>query len=139
MEVEDELIRAMREDIEKVLVQEGCTLVYAEGGIADSAADCERRERTMTNLVVASVRMERLYFVVRSVIMSLMSALVALVVVWYLGTIGVAQAVFLGILSFVVSLVVSRLFDKQIVGVSTRIVKFLMRHRRAREFVLKKL
>lgn len=31
VEVEDELIRAMREDIEKVLVQEGCTLVYAEG------------------------------------------------------------------------------------------------------------
>jgi ABC-type transport system involved in cytochrome bd biosynthesis fused ATPase/permease subunit len=90
-------------------------------------------------ILAASVRTQRLYFVVRSAIMSLISALVVLIVVWYLGTIGVVQAVFLGIFLFVVSLVVSRLFDRQIVNVSKKIIRFLNRHGRAREFVLKKL
>jgi hypothetical protein len=40
---------------------------------------------------------------------------------------------------FVVSLVVSRLFDKQIVRVSKKIVDFLNKHRRLRTFVLKNL
>jgi hypothetical protein len=59
--------------------------------------------------------------------------------VWYLGMIDVAEAVFLGIFVFVVSLVVSRLFDKQIVRVSKKIVTFLNKHRRLRTFVLKNL
>jgi len=139
VDVEDELILAMRKDIERALAQEGCSIVYAGGNLTDEVADRQRRERTLANLVVSSVRTERLYFVVRSAIMSLISALVALFVVWYLGTIGVAQAVFLGIFSFIISLFVSRLFDRQVVKLSTRIVRFLKSHKRARAFVLKKL
>jgi ABC-type transport system involved in cytochrome bd biosynthesis fused ATPase/permease subunit len=71
--------------------------------------------------------------------MGLMSALITFIVVWYLGMIDVAEAVFLGIFVFVVSLVVSRLFDKQIVRVSKKIVNFLNKHRRLRTFVLKNL
>jgi ABC-type transport system involved in cytochrome bd biosynthesis fused ATPase/permease subunit len=80
-----------------------------------------------------------LYFVIRATIMGLMSALITFIVVWYLGMIDVAEAVFLGIFVFVVSLVVSRLFDKQIVRVSKKIVNFLNKHRRLRMFVLKNL
>ena len=138
-EVEDELIRAMREEIKKALAEERCDSIYAEGRAADRDADCERRERTMMSLIAASVRTQRLYFVVRSAIMSLISAFIALIVVWYLGAIGVAQAVFLGISMFVVSLVVSRLFDKHIVKLSGRIVEYLNKHRRARSFVLRNL
>lgn len=133
------MIRAMREEIKKALAEEKCDPVYAESRAADRDADCERRERTMMSLIAASVRTQRLYFVVRSAIMSLISAFIALIVVWYLGAIGVAQAVFLGISMFVVSLVVSRLFDKHIVKLSERIVEYLNKHRRARSFVLKNL
>ncbi len=123
MDVEDELIRAMREELEGVVAKE----------LRDSVS------AGVTGVLVASVRIQRLYFVIRATIMGLMSALITFIVVWYLGMIDVAEAVFLGIFVFVVSLVVSRLFDKQIVRVSKKIVNFLNKHRRLRTFVLKNL
>ena len=139
VDVEDELVRAMREELERAFVEEKCDVVHAEGSVADADAECEKRKRTMMGVLAASVRTQRLYFVIRSAVMSLISALITFIVVWYLGTIGVAQAVFLGVFLFVASLVVSRLFDKQIVNLSKRIISFLSRHKRARTFVLKKL
>ena len=123
VDVEDELIRAMREELEGVVAKE----------LRDSVS------AGVTGVLVASVRIQRLYFVIRATIMGLMSALITFIVVWYLGMIDVAEAVFLGIFVFVVSLVVSRLFDKQIVRVSKKIVNFLNKHRRLRTFVLKNL
>jgi Flp pilus assembly protein TadB len=139
VDFEDELILAMQEELESALAEEKCAVANAESSGANADAERERRKKAMMGILVASVRTQRLYFVVRSAIMSLISALVVLIVVWYLGTIGVVQAVFLGIFLFVVSLVVSRLFDRQIVNVSKKIIRFLNRHGRAREFVLKKL
>jgi hypothetical protein len=123
VDVENELIRAMREEFEGVVAKELCDSVSAG----------------LTDVLVASVRIQRLYFVIRSTIMGLMGALITFIVVWYLGMIGVAQAVFLGIFVFVVSLIASRLLDKQIVIVSKKIVSFLNKHRRLRTFVLKNL
>jgi Flp pilus assembly protein TadB len=137
-EAEDELIRATREELERVVARELCEVVCAESE-ADADSERKRRMRAMMGVLVASVRMQRLYFVIRSTIMGLMSALITFVVVWYLGTIGVAQAVFLGIFVFVVSLVVSRLFDKQIVKASKKIVNFLDKRGRLKAFVLKNL
>lgn len=139
IDVKDELIRAMREELESAFVEEKCDAVYAESKTADAEADFEKRKKTMMGILAASVRTQRLYFVVRSAIMSLISALMFFVVVWYLGTIDVIQVVFLSIFLFAASLVLSRLFDRQIVTVSKRIVNFLNRHKRARSFVLKKL
>lgn len=139
VDVEDELIRAMREELDSAFAEEKCDTVNAESSVANVATEGERRKRAMMAVLAVSVRTQRLYFVVRSAIMSLISALIFFFVVWYLGTIGVVQAVFLGIFVFVASLVLSRLFDKQIVKVSKRIITFLNRHKRARTFVLKKL
>jgi Flp pilus assembly protein TadB len=137
-DAEDELIRAAREELERVTAGELCNTACAESE-ADAHSERERRTSMMMGVLVVSVRTQRLYFVIRSTIMGLMSAFITLVVVWYLGTIGVAQAVFLGISVFAVSLVVSRLFDRQIVRVSKRIVNFLDKRRRLRAFVLKNL
>jgi ABC-type transport system involved in cytochrome bd biosynthesis fused ATPase/permease subunit len=139
VDFEDELILAMREELERVFAEEKRDTVNAESSIADADAECERRKRTMMGVLAASVRTQRLYFVIRSAIMSLISALMFFIVVLYLGTIDAAQAVFLGIFLFVASLVLSRLFDKPIVNLSKSIVNFLNRHKRARAFVLKKL
>jgi Flp pilus assembly protein TadB len=139
VDFEDELILAMQEELESALAEENCNAVNAAGSVANADAERERRKKAMMGILAVSVRTQRLYFVVRAAIMSLISALITLIVVWYLGAIGVAQAVFLGIFLFVSSLVVSRLFDRQIVKVSKRIVNFLSRHRRARTLVLKKL
>ena len=139
VDFKDELIQAMQEELESALAEEKCDAVAAEGSVADVDAERERRKKAMLRILAASVRTQRLYFVVRSAIMSLISALITLTIVGYLGSIDMVQAVFLGIFLFAASLVVSRLFDKQIVKASTKIISVLGRHKRARAFVLKNL
>jgi len=137
VDFEDALILAMHDELERTLAEDKCTTANAEGNGAN--ADCERQKKAMIGILAASVRTQRLYFVVRSAIMSLISAAITFTIVGYLGSIGVIEAVFLGIFLFVASLVVSRLFDKQIVQVSKKIISILSRHKRARAFVLKNL
>lgn len=133
----DELILAMREELERALNEEKCGVVTAEG--SETNVERERRKKAVMGILVASVRTQRLYFVVRSAIMSLLSAVITFIIVGYLGVIDVVQVVFLGIFLFASSLVVSRLFDRQIIKVSKKIIRVLGRHKRARAFVLKNL
>ena len=125
----DHLIQTMQKDLDRILAE--------ESGNADSHFVSIRR--TMMTVLVESVQTQRLYFVVRSVIMSLISALIYFVVVLYFGTIDAVQAALLGVFVFVVALVVSRLFDKQIVKVSKKIIRFLNKYKRIRTFVLRRL
>jgi ABC-type transport system involved in cytochrome bd biosynthesis fused ATPase/permease subunit len=125
----DYLIRAMQKDLDRILAED----------LGDADSQLARNRRAMTAVLAESVQTQRLYFVVRSVLMSLISALVYFVVVLYFGTIDAVQAAFLGIFVFVVALVVSRLFDKQIIAASKRIISYLNRHRGFRRFVLKRL
>ena len=125
----DYLIRAMQKDLDRILTE--------ESGDADS--QFTRSRRAMTTVLAESVQTQRLYFVVRSVLMSLISALIYFVVVLYFGTIDAFQAAFLGFFVFIAALVVSRLFDKQIVTVSKKIISILNRYKKIRAFVLKRL
>ena len=125
----DYLIRAMQKDLDRILTE--------ESGDADS--QFTRSRRAMTAVLAESVQTQRLYFVVRSVLMSLISALIYFVVVLYFGTIDAVQAAFLGVFVFIVALVVSRLFDKQIVAASKKIISILNRYKKIRAFVLKRL
>ena len=125
----DYLIRSMQKDLDRILTEES-------GGAESQFA---RTRNAMTAVLVESVQTQRLYFVVRSVLMSLISALVYFFVVLYFGTIDAVQAAFLGVFVFIVALVVSRLFDKQIVEASKKIISFLNKYKRIRAFVLKRL
>jgi ABC-type transport system involved in cytochrome bd biosynthesis fused ATPase/permease subunit len=125
----DYLIRAMQKDLDRILTEES-------GGAGSQFA---RTRNAMTSVLAESVQTQRLYFVVRSVLMSLISAVIYFLVVLYFGTINAIQAAFLGVFVFIVALVVSRLFDKQIVTASKRIISFLNKYQRIRTFVLKRL
>jgi ABC-type transport system involved in cytochrome bd biosynthesis fused ATPase/permease subunit len=125
----DYLIRAMQKDLDRILTE--------ESGDADS--QFARTRSAMTAVLAESVQTQRLYFVVRSVLMSLISALIYFIVVLYFGTIDAIQAAFLGVFVFIVALVVSRLFDKQIVTASKKIISFLNKYKKIRTFVLKRL
>jgi len=125
----DQLIRAMQKDLDRILAEES----------ADAGSQSAGARGAMTAVIAESVRTQRLYFVVRSVIMSLISALIYFSVVLYLGKIDAFQAAFLGVFVFVAALVVSRLFDRQIVRASKKIIQYLNKYRRIRKFVLKRL
>jgi hypothetical protein len=125
----DQLIRAMEKDLNRILTEETADGEYQSVGTRG----------TMNAVIAESVRTQRLYFVVRSVLMSFISALIYFLVVLYMGAIDAVQAAFLGIFVFVAALVLSRLFDKQIVHASKKIISFLNKHERLRTFVLQKL
>jgi len=125
----DQLIRAMEKDLDRIITEE----------TGDGGSQLVGTRGTMNAIITESVRTQRLYFVVRSVLMSFMSALIYFLVVLYMGAIDAVQAVFLGVFVFVAALVVSRLFDKQIVHASKKIISFLNKHERLRTFILQKL
>jgi ABC-type transport system involved in cytochrome bd biosynthesis fused ATPase/permease subunit len=126
---EDYLIRIMRKDLDMILAEEA----------GDASAKFVKAREAMMTVLVDSVQTQRLYFVVRSVLMSLISAMIYFIVVLYFGTIDAVQAAFLGVFVFIVALVVSRLFDKQIVRTSKKIIQYLNKYKRVRTFVLKRL
>jgi len=125
----DHLIRAIQRDFDKILICE----------LGDTGSQFARTRAAMMDVLVESVHTQRLYFVVRAVIMSLISALIYFIVVLYLGAIDAVQAAILGFFVFIIALVVSRLFDKQIVRASKKIIQYLCKYRRIRLFVLKRL
>ena len=119
----------MQNDLNRMLTEES----------DDSASQFARTQGAMMSLLADSVKIQRLYFVVRSVLMSLISALIYFLVVLYFGAINAVQAAFLGVFVFVVALVVSRLFDKQIVRASKKVIYYLNKYHKIRAFVLKRL
>jgi hypothetical protein len=135
----DGLVLALREELERALNKELGDAAYTGEGKTNANLQFERMPKTIMGVLVGSVRIQRLYFVIRSVIMGLISALMYFLVVWFLGKIDAGQAALLGIFVFVTSLVVSRLFDGQIVRASKKITSFLSKHKRLRAFVLKRL
>ena len=142
-DTKDELIQAMQEELDRAVTKElYYDLIHSAPDPkqeSNANADHERIKNTLMAVLVASVQTQRLYFVIRSVIMGLISALITFIVVWFLGTVQVAQVILLGLFVFIVALVVSRLFDKQIVKASKKIIIILNKHKRLRTFILKKL
>jgi VIT1/CCC1 family predicted Fe2+/Mn2+ transporter len=142
-DTKDELIQAMQEELDRAVTKElnyDTTHAATDPNQRSNAnADHERIKNTLMAVLIASVQTQRLYFVIRSVIMGLISGLITLIVVWFLGTVQVAQVILLGLFVFIVALVVSRLFDKQIVKASKKIITILDKHERLRTFILKKL
>lgn len=142
LDLDDALIQAMQEELDRILMNEVCESIKLEKGInkvsqKELDLECGKRKNSVLKILNKSVRTQRLYFVLRSLFMGLISALITFSMILYLGTIDFVQAVFLGIFVFVFSLVFTRLFDEQIVSVSMKIISFLEKHNRLRSIVLK--
>ena len=96
--------------------------------------DVERR--VIIKALLYSTRLQRLYFIVRSSIMGLIGTAITFAVTALLGTINVYEVMALGILSFVLSLVISRFFDPQVVRFTRSIIGHLANHQGIRDFIM---
>ena len=108
----------------------------------DSAQTKSERSIGKTALVKAllmSTWLQRLYFVVRSLIMGILSALLTFAFILIFGSINLPLEIILGGFSFVFALVVSRLFDEQLVRLTRNIIEFLGNHRTVRNFIIRHL
>ena len=79
---------------------------------------------------------QRLYFIVRATLMGILSAILTFGCILVFGAIDFTLGIILGIGSFGFALVVSRLFDDQIVDLTTRIITFLGNHRSLRNLII---
>jgi hypothetical protein len=115
---------------------------YAKGvlqkmGGDKSGAENELEKRAVIKVLLFSTWLQRLYFIIRSFLMGLISASVTYLVVWYLGSINVLGSIVIGSSAFVFSLGVTRLFDTQITQATKKIVDLMTSHRAIRDFIMK--
>ena len=132
---EDKLIQGLRKDLEKIMEEFNCMPDSSSEDVEDEK--CGRVRRMMRQTFLSTIQTFRLYFIVRSVFLSLLSSIPFFVVVLILGSINVVQTIILGIFVFVFSLAVTRLFENPLIKLVQKIVNILQRHRRARDFILR--
>ena len=103
---------------------------------ASTKSERDTGKRALVQELVLTTWMQRLYFIIRSFIMGLISAGISAIFILYFGSINVTLGLVLGIGGFVLSLIISRLFDAQIVKLTTTIVSFLNGHKSLRNFMI---
>ena len=106
---------------------------------ADEAPTKQERDigkKAVVKALLVSTWHTRLYFIIRSFIMGLLSASLTLVFVLIFHAITLTLEIPLGIFSFIFSLAVSRLLDVQIVKATKTITNYLSDHKSLRNFIL---
>ncbi|MGA2912263.1 MAG: hypothetical protein ABSE07_01970 [Methanoregula sp.] len=101
--------------------------------------ECVIEKRAVIKALLLSTWLQRLYFIIRSALMSVLAMVVTFFYVSFFGQIGVILAVVMGVLIFIVGLFVTRLFDVQIVKVTKYIVRRLADHKKIRDFIMNHL
>ena len=103
----------------------------------DSPKELEKIRREIAEAFVVSSWTQRVYFDVRSIIMTIFGAIITLVVFWRIDTVNVAGDFLLGFSTYFIALVLSRLFDSKIVQVSRNFLRYIEGHNRLRDFIVK--
>ena len=93
-------------------------------------------KKAVIRALLVSTWQQRLYFIIRSLIMGILGACVTFLFILCFGSINFRLQIILGMFSFVFSLAVSRLLDLQIVKATKMVVAFLGNHKSLRDFVL---
>ena len=93
-------------------------------------------KRAIIKALLYSIWLQRLYFIIRSSIMGIMGTAITLPVVTLLGTINVYGVMALGICVFVISLLISRICDTQIMRATKNLVRHLAAREKIRNFVM---
>ncbi|MDG6250033.1 hypothetical protein [Methanocalculus sp.] len=104
-----------------------------------TGADRVIEKRAVIKALLLSIWLQRLYFIIRSALMSILAVVVTFFYVSFFGEIGVVLAVFMGVLIFIIGLIITRLFDPQTVQMTKYIVRRLASHKKMRDFIMNHL
>ena len=142
----DGLLLAIQDDLDQVVTKEICSVVYETAKLnpevnddEDLDAKCKSRKDAVVRVFLSCVRLQRLYFIIRSALMGLITGLLTYAIISIFGITNFFELVFIGLITFVISLVTSRVFDKPVIDLSSKTVEFLRKHRRLRTIVLSRL
>jgi len=101
-----------------------------------SETESEIEKRAVIKVLLFSTWLQRLYFIIRSLLMGVLGAVITFLFVWYVGLIDAIGMFVLGMFVFVSSLVITRLFDVQITQATKKIIELLASHRTVRNFIM---
>lgn len=136
-EFDDELVQRVVRECEMSQTSEIANSCYA-GHILNQlkqVPEGQEREfvkREIIKVLLASTLTQRLYFIVRSLLMNLIGGVLTIAVIWYLGSVNVIEVLLITTSIFIASLLISRLFDSSIFRVINRVARYLNRHGRLR-------
>ena len=99
-------------------------------------AESEIEKRAVIKVLLFSTWLQRLYFIIRSYIMGDIGAVATFLFIWSVGSIDAITGFVFGTFVFVLSLVITRLFDTQITKATKKIVELLASHRTIRGFIM---
>lgn len=142
---DDELMMAVQIGLDKAVTEEVCDAVYdiaslppAEKTEQKLENECRSRKNVIVTVIADSVSLERLYFVIRSSIMGLITGIFTFSIISLLKITDFWQLAFLGVIGFFVSLLASRVLDKPVVLICSKTIYYLKRHKKAQDFILKR-
>jgi hypothetical protein len=93
-------------------------------------------KRAVIKVLLFSTWLQRLYFIIRSLLMGLLGTALTFLFVGYVGVIDAIGTIVLGMAVFVTSLVVTRSFDVYITKATKKIIELLAGHRKVRNFIM---
>lgn len=97
----------------------------------------EIEKRAVIKVLLFSTWLHRLYFIIRSFIMGLIGAAITFFFIFSVGTITATTGIVLGVLVFVFSLFITRMFDMQLTQATKKIVEIMASHKKIRDFIMK--
>jgi hypothetical protein len=80
----------------------------------------------------------KLYFIIRSWLMGQIGGIILYIAILIFGSINFVQAIIIGIFGFIISLMISSYFEKYINKMTKKIMKFLNKHKRIENFIIKR-
>jgi hypothetical protein len=104
--------------------------------LASAGRVCSIEKQAVIQALLLSTWLQRLYFIIRSFLMTLLGAVIAFVFVMYFGKIDIYLLALMGLIIFVATLMITRLFDGQIVRVTKRVVRWLGKYETLRDFII---
>ena len=142
----DGLILAIKNDLDKIVTEEICGVVYEtarleQNEIPKKVLDekCKSRKDSVLNVFLSFVRLQRLYFIIRSGLMGIITGLLTYAIISIFSITNFLFLIFIGLIAFVISLAISRVFDAPVIKLSNMAVSFLRRHRSLKTLVLSRL
>ncbi len=97
---------------------------------------CKIEKQAVIQALLLSTWLQRLYFIIRSFFMTLLGAIIAFVYVMYFGKLDIYLLALMGVIIFIATLMITRLFDAQIFRATKRVVQWLGKYETLRNFIV---
>ena len=137
LDIDDETVKQTREAVEqnasKTQIDPVLTNMILE---QIEGIDGEKKKEAVVRALLAYTWTQKLYFIIRSALMGFMGAGVTAAIVYLLGKADAIQVAVIGVVSFIVTLAITRLFDAPVTRRSKQIVLRLSHHRRVLAVIL---